>query len=137
MKKFNAIFFMSLCTVCCTQAMGNNVWAAADSTTSAAASIEREIRIIATTVNTPLLRSAPAPAVSAWLSDAQLDLTFLSYLGMVTITVANEQETVYTATVAADDGTEWAITTQGWSAGDYTITIVRSNGQSFTGEFEL
>jgi hypothetical protein len=95
-----------------------------------------EIEIKETTVNTPVLRSAPAPAVSAWLSDAQIDLTFLRYLGTVTITVANAQGIVYTASVVADTGVEWVIDTQGWSAGDYTITIVRSNGQTFAGAFE-
>jgi hypothetical protein len=99
-------------------------------------STSSEIIIRATTVAPGLLRSAPAPAVSAWLSDTQIDLTFLRYLGTVTITVANAQETVYTATIAADEGTEWLIPTAGWASGDYTITIVRSNGQSITGEFE-
>lgn len=96
-----------------------------------------EIEIKATTVNPGLLRSAPAPAVNAWLSDTQIDLTFLRYLGTVTITVANVQGTVYTAAVTAEEGVQTVIYTEDWSAGDYTITIVRSNGQSFTGEFEL
>jgi hypothetical protein len=97
---------------------------------------EIEIRDIAGTIGT-VLRSAPAPAVSAWLSDAQIDLTFLRYMGTVTITVANAQETVYTATVTAEEGVHTVISVAGWNAGDYTITIVRSNGQSFAGEFEL
>jgi hypothetical protein len=96
-----------------------------------------EIIIRETTVNTPVLRSAPAPAVNAWLSDAQIDLTFLRYLGTVTITVASAQETVYTATVTAEEGVQAVISTQGWSAGNYTIIIVRSNGQTFAGEFEI
>jgi hypothetical protein len=100
-------------------------------------STSNEIIIIATTVNTPVLRSAPAPAVNAWLSDAQIDLTFLRNLGTVTITVANTQETVYTATVTAEEGVHTVISVAGWNAGDYIITIVKSNGQTFAGEFEI
>jgi hypothetical protein len=52
-------------------------------------------------------------------------------------TVTNEQETVYSATVTAEEGTQTVISTQGWSAGNYTVTITRSNGRAFTGDFEL
>jgi hypothetical protein len=97
----------------------------------------REIIIRETTVNTPVLRSATAPAVNAWLSDAQIDLTFLRNLGTVTITVANAQETVYTATATANESAQAIINTQGWASGDYTVTITRSNGHAFIGDFEL
>jgi hypothetical protein len=81
------------------------------------AQTREEIEIIATSSSKGLLRSAPAPAVSAWLIGAQIDLTFLRDLGTVTITVANAQEPVYSATVTAEEGTQTAISTQNWSAG--------------------
>ena len=138
MKKLISILFIISCPVFCMQAMGNAAAVAApDSSSSAAAEAEREIRIIETTAPSGLLRSAPAPVVSAWLADAQIDLTFLQYLGTVTITVANAQETVYSATLTAEDGTQTTVSTAGWSPGSYTITITRSNGQTFTGAFEL
>ena len=100
--------------------------------------IAEEIEIKDRTTNRGgVLRSAPAPAVSAWLSDAQIDLTFLQDLGSVTITVANAQETVYSATLTAEDGTQTTVSTAGWSPDSYTITITRSNGQTLTGDFEL
>jgi hypothetical protein len=134
MKKL-IILLAILCPVFCMQAMGNVCTVAAPDSSSN--SVEREIRIIETSSPSGLLRSAPAPAVSAWLTDAQIDLTFLRNLGTVTITVANEQETVYSAMVTAEEGTQTVISTQGWSAGNYTVTITRSNGQAFTGDFEL
>jgi hypothetical protein len=139
MKKLISILFIISCPVFCMQAMGNAAAvAASDSSSSAAAAeAEREIRIIETIVTSGLLRSAPAPAVSAWLTGAQIDLTFLQYLGTVTITVANAQETVYSATLTAEDGTQTTVSTAGWSPGSYTITITRSNGQTLTGDFEL
>jgi hypothetical protein len=98
---------------------------------------EEEIVIRETSIVTTVLRSSPAPAVSAWLSDSQIDLTFLRDLGAVTITVANEQSSVYNATLTANEGAATVINTAGWSPGSYTITIVRSNGQPLTGTFEL
>jgi hypothetical protein len=138
MKKLTSILFVILCPVCCMQAIGNIMTVAAPDALSATSSDAREIRIKDTTAPSGLLRSTPAPAVSAWLSDAHIDLDFLRYLGTVTITVANAQETtVYTAAVTAGEGTQTVISTQNWSAGSYTITIVRSNGQTFSGDFEL
>lgn len=135
MKKILTILFIVCCPVCYIQAMGTLLINAAPD--SAQTKIEREIDIKESTTNSGMLRSAPAPAVSAWLTDAQIDLTFLQDLGTITITVTYAQETVYTATVTADIDVEWAISTQGWGAGDYTITIVRSNGRTYTGNFEL
>ena len=100
-------------------------------------SYNAEVRIKETTAPSGLLRSAPAPVVSAWLSDGQIDLTFLQDLGTVSISVTNAQETVYTATTTAADGSEWTVSVTDWPAGDYTIEIVRSNGQTLTGDFEL
>jgi hypothetical protein len=137
MKKILIMLFIAGCPVFYIQAMGNVGAVAAPDSSSAATDGAREIDIIATSAPTGLLRSAPAPAVSAWLSDAQMDLTFLRYLGTVTITVTHEQETVYTATVTAEEGTQTAIGIAGWSPGSYTVTITRSNGQTFTGSFEL
>jgi hypothetical protein len=122
MKKLFVLFFVSL----------SAFYAGALAPTSAA-----EIRIKETVSPSGILRSAPAPAVSAWLSDSQIDLTFLRDLGTVTITVANEQSSVYNATLTANEGVATVINTAGWSPGDYTITIVRSNGKTYAGEFEL
>jgi hypothetical protein len=104
---------------------------------SSGGNIAREIDIRETVSVTTVLRSSPAPAVSAWLTDSQIDLTFLRNLGAVTITVTNAQETVYTATATVAEGSVVVISIQGWSPGDYAISIVRSNGQSFTGTFDL
>jgi hypothetical protein len=97
---------------------------------------EIEIKEIATGSSGPL-KSPPAPMVEAWLLDGLIELTFLYDLGAVTLTVANEQSSVYSATLTAGEGTAAVINTAGWSPGDYTITIVRSNGKTCAGEFEL
>jgi hypothetical protein len=49
----------------------------------------------------------------------------------------NEQSSVYSATLTAGEGAAAVINTAGWSPGSYTITIVRSNGKTCAGEFEL
>jgi hypothetical protein len=106
-------------------------------TSLTAQSTTREIIIKETTAPSGPLRSAPAPAVSAWLTNGQIDLTFLSNLGTVTITVTGNQGDVFTTTATVSEDSELVISTQNWPAGNYTITITRSNGQAFTGDFEL
>ena len=133
MKKSVFTFLVSIGAICCAYATTN----AASDSSSAAAAAEREIRIKETSAPSGLLRSAPAPVVSAWLSGAQIDLTFLQDLGTVSITVTGAQGVVYQTSVAAADGVELAIDAQGWTAGDYIIEIVRSNGKTYEGEFEL
>ena len=133
MKKSIFTFIVFICTILCTCSIAN---AHCDTTSTGQVSPAKEIEI-KDIAGGGLLRSAPAPVVSAWLADGQIDLTFLQYLGTVTITVANAQETVYSATVTAEDGTQTTVSTAGWSPGSYTITITRSNGQTLTGDFEL
>jgi hypothetical protein len=128
MKKLISILFIILCAMFCMQAMGNIVTVAAPDASSAILSDAREIRIIVTSSPKGLLRSAPAPAVNAWLTGAQIDLTFLRDLGTVTITVANAQETVYSATVTAEEGTQTAISTQNWSAGSLPLLLYAAMG---------
>jgi hypothetical protein len=136
MKKILTILFIVFCPVCYMQAMGTPL-AAINAAPDSTSKTEREIDIIATTTSSGPLRSAPAPVVSAWLVDSQISLTFLQDLGTVTVTVTGAQGEVYQASVSVIDGTELTISTQGWPAGEYTITIVRSSGQTLTGDFEL
>jgi hypothetical protein len=99
----------------------------------------REIIIVATNPTPPILKSAPVQPVKAWVIGTQLKFEFQSNLGTVTLTITHNasNETVYQTTGNATNGTEWLIPTVSWASGDYTITIIRSNGQTFTGEFEL
>jgi hypothetical protein len=124
MKKIIVLLFVCLCF-------------SAGSVYSLPPTSEEEIEIRDIVAGSTVLRSSPAPAVSAWLSETQINLTFLLNLGAVTITVANEQSSVYSATLTAGEGTAAVINTAGWSPGDYTITIVRSNGKTYAGGFEL
>ena len=134
MKKliFTSIVFIS--AVFCAYSTAN---ASSVTTTADPVSPAEEIEIKDITAAGGLLRSAPLPVVSAWLLNAQMNLTFLQDLGMVNITVTGVQGAVYQTSFAAADGAELVIDTEGWSAGDYTITIVRSNGKTFAGDFEL
>jgi hypothetical protein len=96
-----------------------------------------EIIIKETTIMTPVLKSVSVTPIKAWLADGQVEVLFQANLGAVTITVANEQSSVYSATLTANEGVAAVINTTGWSSGGYTITIVRSNGKTYAGEFEL
>jgi hypothetical protein len=100
----------------------------------------REIRIIETSSGTPVLKSAPAAPLSieAWLTGGdQVEFLFQGNWGTVAITVTGAQGVVYQTSVSAAEGAELTISTQGWPAGGYVITLVRSSGQTYTGNFEL
>jgi hypothetical protein len=109
----------------------------AQSTHTTRSTTSEKVVIRETSSMKKVLKSTLSPAIEAWLTDGQLDILFQGNLGSVVITVTGTQGDVYQTSVLAADGTEITISTQDWEAGSYTITIVRSNGQTFAGDFEL
>ena len=121
---------------------GTSLVAQSTHTANTYTSQAQEIIIIATNPTPPVLKSAAAAplSVQAWLAGGnELQFLFQGNWGAVTVTVTNNgtQGVVYQTSVSATEEAELTIDTQGWPAGDYVITLTRSSGQTFTGEFEL
>jgi hypothetical protein len=96
-----------------------------------------EIIIKETTTVTPVLKSMSITPIQAWLTGGQVEVLIQANLGSVTITITGTQGVVYQTSFVAAEDAELAIDAQGWTAGDYTIVIVRSNGRTYEGEFKL
>ena len=80
---------------------------------------------------------APIP-ISASQNDGQLEISFMSNVGWVDISVDNDLDiAVYQDGVDTDLTSYVDIDTSSWPPGDYVLTIALANGTRLIGKFSL
>jgi len=79
----------------------------------------------------------PIP-VTAWLNDGQLEITFITNVGIVDISVVNDKNViVYQEDVDTDITSYVDVSTTSWSSGDYVLIFMLENGTRLSGMFSL
>ena len=80
---------------------------------------------------------APIP-ISVTQNDGQLEISFMSNVGWVDISVDNDLDiAVYQEGVDTDLTSYVDIDTSSWPSGDYVLTITLANGTRLIGKFSL
>jgi hypothetical protein len=93
------------------------------------------IILIAETPSGPMRTPIPITAVQ---NDGQLEISFMSNVGWVDISVDNDLDiVVYQDGVDTDLTSYVDIDTSSWPPGDYVLTITLANGTRLIGKFSL
>ena len=88
-------------------------------------------------INRSFSLSSIALPVTASLDDAMLDLNFSDPVGIVHVSVVDQNgSVVYSEVIDTDSMLETIIETSGWDNGDYTLKVVYGS-TSLYGDFQL